>query len=155
MCQWLEKKLRMPVAGFLYSSRWTDYTMLLDGIIVMHLSEWIEFNFDLALNTIEFSIRVTFYFFVCMVNESKGEWRTLKIIDTSFLHLIAPLCYIIIFRFILLRESCWQKRFNYFVNRITENKNKELWELCHCLFYYQLIIKLTEFLVAFSFFWTS
>ena len=50
------------------------HVMLINGIIIIHLSEWIEFNLDLALNTIEFSIRVTFcYFFVCMENESKSE----------------------------------------------------------------------------------
>ena len=43
-------------------------------------------------STIEFSIRVTFcYFFVCMENESKCKWRTLKIIDTNFFNVIANL----------------------------------------------------------------
>ena len=54
------------------------HIMLMNGIIIIHLSEFnfnlalnsIEFNFNLALNTIEFSIRVTFcYFFVCLENK--------------------------------------------------------------------------------------
>ena len=94
----------------------TNYT---NGIIIIHLSESIELNFDLALNKIEFSIRVTFcYFFVCTGNQSKCKWRTWKITDTSFLNLIANLFKIKIFRFILLWELCWRNRFNYFVNRI-------------------------------------
>ena len=93
--------------------------MLINGIIIIYLSEWIEFNLDLALNTTEFSIRVTFcYFFVCMENVSRCKWGTLKIIDTSSLNLVGNLFSIIIFRFILLRELYWRKRFNYFVNRI-------------------------------------
>ena len=41
------------------------HIMLINEIIIINFSEWIEFNFDSALNTIEFSIRVTFcYFFV-------------------------------------------------------------------------------------------
>ena len=55
------------------------HTMLINGIII-HISECIEFNFDWALNTVEFSIRVTFcYFFVYTENESKCKWRTLKV----------------------------------------------------------------------------
>ena len=79
--------------------------MLINRIIIIHLSERIEFNFDLVPNTIEFSIRVTFcYFFVFIENESKCKWRTLKIIDKNFLNVRANLFGIIIFRFILLRE---------------------------------------------------
>ena len=54
---------------------------------------------------IEFLIRETFsYFFVRMENESKCKWRTLKIINASFLNVIANLFEIIIFRFILFRK---------------------------------------------------
>ena len=66
---------------------------------------------------IEFLIRETFsYFFVRMENESKCKWRTLKIINASFLNVIANLFEIIIFRFILFRKLFWQKRFIYFIN---------------------------------------
>ena len=76
------------------------HIMLLNGLIVIHLPEWIEFNSNLMLvnglivihlpewmefnsNTIEFSIRVRFcYFFVCMEKESNRKCRTLKIIHT-------------------------------------------------------------------------
>ena len=82
------------------------HIILVNGIIIVRLSEWIEFNLHRALNTIEFSIRVTFcYFFLCMENESKYKWRTLKILDTSFLNVIANLFLIIIFRFIFLRQA--------------------------------------------------
>ena len=47
-----QKKLLVPVAGL--------YIMLINGIIIIHLSEWIEFNFDWTLNTIKLSIRVNF-----------------------------------------------------------------------------------------------
>ena len=68
------------------------YIILLNRIIIIHLSEWIEFNFDSALNTIELSIRVTLcYFFVCMENENKYKYRTLKIIHTNFLNVIVNL----------------------------------------------------------------
>ena len=53
--------------------------MLINGIIIIHLSEWIKFNVDLVLNAIEFSIHVTFcYFFVCMKNESKCKMEKVK-----------------------------------------------------------------------------
>ena len=83
-----KKKLLVPMAGFLCPSRRLDWLhiMLINGIIIIHLSERIEFNFVWELNTMEFSIRVNFYyFFVFIENESKCEWRTLTIIDTSFL----------------------------------------------------------------------
>ena len=66
------------------------HIMLINGIIIIYSSKRIEFNFDWALNTIEFSIRVS-YFFVCMENERKSKWRVLKMIDTSFLYVIANL----------------------------------------------------------------
>ena len=102
------------------------HIMFINRIIIIYLSEKIDFNFDWALNTIEFLIRENFcYFFVCMENESKCKRRTLKIINASFLNAIANLFQIIIFRFILLRELLWQKRFNYFINMINW---KSLWE---------------------------
>ena len=39
------------------------HIMLIKGIIIIHLSERIEFNFDWALHTIEFWIRVIFVIF--------------------------------------------------------------------------------------------
>ena len=127
------KNFHMPVAGqkkITCASGWILvpqsldglHIMLINGIIIIHLSEWIEFNFDWALNTIEFSIRVNFcHFFVYIENESKCKWRTLKIIDTNFLNIIANLFWSIIFRVIFLWELFWQKRLNYFVNRINLN----------------------------------
>ena len=45
--QWLDaKKLLAPVAGFLCPSRWITHIMLINAIIIIHLSKWIEFNFD-------------------------------------------------------------------------------------------------------------
>ena len=97
----------------------------MNRIIIIHLSEWIEFNFDRALITIKLSIGVTlYYFFVCMENERNCEWRTLIIIDTSFINAITNLFLIIIFRFNLLRELSSLKHLNYFVNKI----NKKLEE---------------------------
>ena len=72
------------------SSRWILVPQLLDGlhitlineIIIIDLSGCIEFNFDWPLNTIEFSIRITFFYsFLGMQNESKFKWKTLKIIN--------------------------------------------------------------------------
>ena len=79
-----EKKITC-VSGWILVSQSLDglHIMLINGIIIIHSSGWIEFKFDWALNTIEISILVTFgYFFVCMENESKCKWRALRIIDT-------------------------------------------------------------------------
>ena len=84
-----------------------------------------------------------------MENESKCKWRTLKIINASFLNVIANL-----FKFIIFRLFCCENYFDKNVTIIlliwsTENNYKKqlykLWQL-----YYEFLIKLTEFLVAFS-----
>ena len=52
------------------------HIMLRNGIIIIHLSEWIECNLDWALNTIEFSIRVTFILsYLRRMKESVTEER--------------------------------------------------------------------------------
>ena len=78
MCQWLEKKITYVSAWILVPQSLDRlHMMLINGIIIIYVSEWIEFNFNSALNTIELSIRVTFcYFFEFIENESKC--RTLK-----------------------------------------------------------------------------
>ena len=120
MCQWRNKKITCA-GGWILVPQSLDglHIMLISGIIIIYLSESIEFNFIWALNTIEISMHLTFcYFFVSMENESKCRWKTLKIIGTRFLNVIVNLFWIIIFIFISLRELFWLKHFNYFVNRI-------------------------------------
>ena len=65
MCQWLNKKITCASSWVLVPQSLDGlYIMLIKGIIIIQLSERIEFNFDWALNKIEFSIRVTFCYFL-------------------------------------------------------------------------------------------
>ena len=100
MCQWLDKKITCTGRWILMlQSLYRLHMILMNGIIIIHLSEWIEFNFDWALNMIEFSIRVT-PLFSCMYRKWKKVWmENVKIIDTSFLN-VANWVLIIIFRFL-------------------------------------------------------
>ena len=50
------------------------HIMLINEIIIIHLSKCIEFYFDRALNTIELSIRATFFEFFCMYREWRQVW---------------------------------------------------------------------------------
>ena len=65
-------------------------------IIIIPLSEWIKFNFDWALNTIELLIRVTFYYvFITYLLRENAKGHTL-----------------------VIEKILYIKRLNYLVNRI-------------------------------------
>ena len=113
-----QKTLLVPVVGFLCPSHWMEYTFnkctkYYLFIRMNRIAFRLSTKYDWIINTRNF-----FFFLVCMENESKCKWRNLKIIDTSFLNVIANLFKFFIFIFLLLYELFWLKRFNYFVNRI-------------------------------------
>ena len=45
------------------------HIMIINGIIIIHLLEWIQFSFDSALNRIEFSIRLTFFSYIWRIKQ--------------------------------------------------------------------------------------
>ena len=65
------------------------------GRIRHNVNEWNNYYSFIRMDRIQFRLSTKYdwifktrkfcYFFVCMENESKCKWRTLKIIDTSFL----------------------------------------------------------------------